>query len=220
MRGDPTVATMAKILFQTCLIFYLHFCSIFGNLWNYHKQNIWVESIRFFKKRGENMNIKWILIAISIAIAVGPIGVGLLMYQNNIAALIMPEEPKFIKEAQEFSNITGDTWHYNPTTHTASFSFPNPFSTTLTFNSISADVYCSEHNILVGHMSFSSPTNIPSKSSGLISLVITFTTQGEAHIIAYHGGTLNVDIRNMNINIQGITLRSKEPIEIGTISYP
>jgi len=163
-----------------------------------------------------NIHIKWILRAISLVILVVPICSGLLIYGGNLSALVMPEKTDFLKDTPQVEWIG-----YQASTHKLEFKFSNPWKMAIMFNSMSADVYCKDHNVLIGAINLPNPVTVQPKFSQKISLVITFSSTAQSHFINYHfGAGASAELRNMEFTVQGVKLTSNQPMDIGTIIYP
>jgi len=155
------------------------------------------------------MNIRWVLLAISVLIFVGPIGAALVIYRDNLAALVMPETPEFLTAAPEITYVGIDS--SNPLS--MRFKIENPYKMSLSLNSIGAEVFCSDHNTLLGFANETDSVSIPAKSTAIISLALTFTSQGVTHIQTSHLGTnFYIDLRDLELDVQGIKLHSEEQI--------
>jgi len=161
------------------------------------------------------MNIKWILVAISLVISFGPICAALVVHQSNLTALVMPENLGFLSETPKISV------EYQAATLTLNLRVSNPYDTDLTFESMEARIFCSTHDVEVGHISTQNPTTIRANSNAVIGLPITFTSTGQTHFLTAHSGaTVNAELRNLELMVQGIKLTSTQPISIGAITFP
>jgi len=168
------------------------------------------------------MNIKWVLLAISVVTFLGPMGAALVIYRDNLATLVVPETPEFMTVAPEIEYVGYQI--IDPLKPPSlKFKIANPYSINLRLNSISAKVFCSDHDTLLGFANETGSINIPAKSPAIISLVLTFTSEGDMHIITNHLGKNDfyVDLRGLALDIQGIKLRYEEQISrVGPIPIP
>jgi len=161
------------------------------------------------------MNIKWILLAISLAISFGPICAALVVHQSNLTALVMPENLGFLSETPKVSV------EYQAATQTLNLRVSNPYDTALIFESMEAKIFCSTHNVEVGQISTQNPTTIKANSNAIIGLPITLTSDGQTHFITAHSGTsVNAELRDLELTVQGIKLTSSQPMSIGAITFP
>ena len=161
------------------------------------------------------MNIKWILVAISLVISFGPICAALVVHQSNLTALVMPENLEFLSEMPKVSV------EYQAATQTLNLRVSNPYDTALVFESMEAKIFCSTHNVEVGHISTQNPTTIKANSNAIIGLPIILTSAGQTHFLSAHSGTaVNAELRDLELTVQGIKLTSSQPMSIGAIMYP
>lgn len=162
------------------------------------------------------MNIKWILLATSIVIIVCPIGGALLAYQGNLQALVLSEEPEFLSQSPDIKYLN---YNVNGSTINLRFNFYNPYSMDLTIYSIDAEVFCADHNAPLGFINETKSVKAASKSNATVTLALTYGTQALMHFLTNHLGetALRMELHNLEINVQGIKVRSEQPVDIGTL---
>jgi len=164
------------------------------------------------------MNIKWVLLAISILTSLGPIVAAVVIYQNNLMALVMPETSGLTAAAPSIEYEDCD--FSDPSKPLLRFKIENPYKINLKLDAIRAEVFCSNHNTQIGSARESSSVSIPSKSSKTVSLVLSYTSEGETHVLNSHLGKndLYLDLRDLTFEIQGLTLHFEQQIShIGPI---
>jgi len=165
------------------------------------------------------MNMKWILLAISVVIFVGPIGSALVIHRDNLAALVVPEAPEFMTATPKIEYVGYEIIDLSK--QLLKFEIVNPYRVKLRLNSISAEVFCSDHDVFLGFANETGSIDIRAKSSAIISLLLTFTSEGQTHILTNHlGKDIYVDLRGLALDIQGIKILYKEDIRVGPISIP
>jgi hypothetical protein len=168
------------------------------------------------------MSIKWVLTAISVLIFVVPICGALIDYQNDLAALVMPETPESLTQPSPNMEYVGYQITDPLKPPLLKFRIYNSYSVNLRLDSIGAEVFCSDHGTFLGFANGTGVVDIPAKSSEVIGLTLTLTSEGEAHIYHNHlGGDFYIDLRSLALNVQGIKIRYREQISrIGPIRIP
>jgi len=161
------------------------------------------------------MHIKWILLIISIAIVVGPIGGALLAYRDDLQALVVPETPEFMSKTPE---ITYLDYTISANTIKLRFKFVNSYNTNLSISSIDAEIFCVEHNVKLGFANETTPIEVTSKSSAIITLALN-VTQAKTHFLTEHVGktVVNIELRNLEVNVQGVKIRYTQAVDAGSI---
>jgi len=176
---------------------------------------------------GNCLNIGTILAAISIIIVVGPIAAAVIMYKDNLIALIMPD-------IEELTDKIGD---YFPRIEYVGYEIIDPessfrvmFNVTnnsdedLTFNTINFSAYCSQHEeVLLGYGHGEDfPLTISGRSSGILSLYVTCTKEGQTHIETHHRGDANFHaiLKNVLVVVQGVEVELGDEIDVGPIEIP
>lgn len=176
------------------------------------------------------MRIGLILFLISIIILLGPILIGILIYRENLVALVLPTEETMKNLEDTFQNLE-ETASFNYKDHEpvgsdslrVRFTISNPYAIDLTVQSVSAKAYCHDHNKYIGSVQGENmPLQIPAKSSRILNLIISYSSEGKADINAYHRGVNNLylDLKDMQLKIQGIEITSGEVIQIGPLLIP
>ena len=189
-----------------------------------------------------------ILILINVGAVVGPIAGVVVIYNNNLQEMVIPPEVQQIvgnaintitlTSPNNPSNATPDQSNssnvnlelpqyvsasFDPVakTVTAVFNFTNPFNVSLAINALSADVLCHAHSFMLGHAELSNPMEIPSMQTQDITVVFTYTDAAQQHFLSEHAGqsTVNVDLKNMTINISGITVETPEVYNVDIPIY-
>jgi hypothetical protein len=180
-----------------------------------------------------------ILILLNVGVIVGPIAGVVVVYHNNLLEMVVPPEVQQIvgntintitlsspdnrSNQGNPSNVNLElpqyvSASYDPIarTVTAVFNFTNPFNVTLAINSLSADVQCHAHGFLLGQAALSSPVEIASMQTADLTVVFTYSTAAEEHFQTEHAGqsTVNVDLKNITINISGITVETPETYNV------
>jgi hypothetical protein len=186
------------------------------------------------------------LLLISIGTILAPIGAVVVIYRDNLPNLVIPVE--LSSEDNLLSPIIGDFGGFgdvnvtdNLTTDhdsllapvfvdaqidaadrsfTITVNFTNTFSFNLTLNSLSAGVICHEHNYLLGNVSVNGPITIRSDETSQIYITGSWTQDAENHVSTMHEGqtSINVDLIDLTIDVNGINVHNKEPINIGGVA--
>ena len=180
-----------------------------------------------------------ILILINVGAIVGPIAGVVVIYRNNLQELVVPPEVQKIfgdtiktltlsspnnpsnpsSDQSNSSNVDLELPEYvsasvDPAgkTVTVVFNFTNPFNVSMTIYALSADVQCHAHSVLLGYAELSNPVEIPPMQTEDIVTVFTYTAAAQQHFQTEHAGqsTVNVDLKNITINVSGITVETPE----------
>jgi hypothetical protein len=177
------------------------------------------------------MRIGLILFLISIAVLLGPILIGLLIYRDNLFALILPTEETIRNLQDAFENLEETaSFTYKDYEIIGSdscrvrFTVSNPYNIDFTIQSLSMKAYCHDHNKYIGTVKGeNTPLLIPAKSSKILNLIISYSPEGKDDINTYHKGfnNLYLDLKDMHIEIQGIDITSTgEVSSIGPLYIP
>lgn len=153
------------------------------------------------------MQIKWVLLTISLILSLGPICGAILVYRGNLLALVTPTDIEFFENFSE--NLPQiELVDCNLTELTLTVNISNPLETTLHVDSVSAEIFCKTHSVHLGQLHESAPLDILPKTSGLFTLQLELTSAGEEHIQSLHDdGDIEIELRNFELCIQGITVR-------------
>ena len=168
------------------------------------------------------MNIKWVLTVISVLIFAVPMVSALIVYQNNLTALVVPKAPEFLMEQPPNMEYVGYQIIDLLKPPLLKFRIYNSYSIDLHLDSVIGEVFCSDHGIFLGFVNGTGVVNIPAKSSVVISLALVLTPEGKTHIYQYHlGGDFYIDLRGLALNVQGIKIQYKGQISgVGPIHIP
>jgi hypothetical protein len=183
------------------------------------------------------------LLLISIGTILGPVGVVVVMYRDNLPALVIPPQindlingnSDMIPHGDSFNNdnFTSEQDRFlTPVlinkqvdivarTFTLTVNFTDTFSFDLTLNSITAGIACADHNYLLGNVSVSGPIVIPQGQTAQITISGSWTQEAEIHIITHHLGanSVNVNLIDATIDVNGIIIQQSQPQNIGEISF-
>jgi LEA14-like dessication related protein len=160
------------------------------------------------------------LALISVAITAGPICGALIIYRDNLLAVVIPPQASDLLTdfTNKSPNATFVEYYYNASSQsvTLKINVTNPYSFDLTINSFSADVECREHHYHLGNVTSNVPQNIPKNSFALISVVMIWTQDAAKHFQTSHLGesSIFVDLVDSKVDVQGIAvqLQSRESI--------
>lgn len=153
-----------------------------------------------------------LLTVASIAITMGPISYGLIIYRDNLMDLVLPSEA--IEILNEFSkerpNATVVESNFNASMRTAliKIDLTNPYKFTLIVNSVSADVECNTDCFHLGRAVSEESRTIPAESTGSIIMNATWTPEAVNHVRSVHpcSSSIIVDFANLIVDVQGINV--------------
>lgn len=173
------------------------------------------------------MNLGIILAAISIIIVVGPIASAIVIYKDNPLALVIPDVEELTDKIEDYFptvEYVGYEIIDPESSFRVMFNITNNSDEDLTFNTINFSAYCSQHDeVLLGYgYGEGFPLTISGLSSGILSLHITFTIQGQTHIETHHRGDTNFHaiVKNVLVVVQGVEVDLGEEIDVGPIEIP
>jgi hypothetical protein len=178
-----------------------------------------------------------ILLLISIGTIVGPVGAVVVMYRDNLVQLVVPPQINdIINGNSAISNITQDNGKSGPggfltpvfvgaqidnvsRTFTVTVNFTNTFNLNLTLNGLSAGVVCSQHNYPLGNISINGVIEVLSGETTQITVSGAWNQDAENHFTTEHAGATAIDVNlvNLTIDVNGITVQQTEPISVGSV---
>jgi hypothetical protein len=182
-----------------------------------------------------------ILLLISIGTTVGPVGAVVVMYSDDLTALVVPPEIEDIFSGN--STLLADNLYQTgsgdgdlgtmgfvmPTFVSATVDAPTrTFSVTvnvtnilnydLTLNALNATVDLSQDSAELASIHLSSPVSIPAGQWSLVTVSGTWGEAAENYYFNNPGATsINVTLASATIDVNGIVVQMSEPIEIGEI---
>ena len=168
--------------------------------------------------------IRLLLTLITLAIAVGPLAGVLIVYQNNLLGLIVPPELIKIMNGNFFTEksfqppkFVGSQYDAASRTVTLTFNFSSPFN--MTFNSMSANVECAVHEVLLGHAALGKPITVRANETAMVTVTCTWTEDAISHFQSAHAGakSIDVDLVGLSINVKGINIQMNDRIRIPNV---
>ena len=183
-----------------------------------------------------------VLLLISIGTVAAPVGAVLVMYHDNLIEIVIPPE---INDIINSNNIiqdnlidvenggfegSGQSPSLMPTivdvqtdvisrTFSVTVNFTNTFNFNLTLNNLSANLECTQHHYVLGSANIRDSVFIPAGKTTLIVVTGFWTQDAESHFLSQHLGTtsIDVDLANLDIDVNGINIKQTEPINIGSV---
>ncbi|HJX24050.1 MAG TPA: hypothetical protein VJ574_06595 [Candidatus Bathyarchaeia archaeon] len=165
---------------------------------------------------------------ITIITIASPLLAALYQYRNDLTSLVVPQQGT----GYFLSSITrqAPSFEYkgykviNPGQSVSLiFSISNPSEASVIISSVSAALYCHEHGTFIGWVQGeNTPIEIPQRASSVLRLTLLFTPEGKTDIETYHAGhnDLYLDLKGVEIGIQGMTINYQEFGEIGPVEIP
>ena len=97
--------------------------------------------------------------------------------------------------------------------------FTNILGYNLTINGVSAQVVCTQHDYQLGSISIASLVSALANETTQITVSGSWTKDAENHILTQHPRATSVDVNlvELTINVNGITIQQCEPISVGYI---
>jgi hypothetical protein len=188
--------------------------------------------------------VKFALTILSIAIIVVPLAVEVYAYINDPVGMVIPPQiaslmnsnssgdnsgqqmPQTAQESStqnqtlpnfQFPQLVGQP-QYDPSTgaFSCSFNFTNPLTTQISLQQFSAEVV-GENNVLLGNVSITS-VNVAAGANAVVPLTGTLSQSAVNQLEAeYQSGSLNVSLKNVNMDLGGVTVHIDELNDIGQI---
>ena len=175
--------------------------------------------------------IKIALVLLTIAITVGPLVGVLIVYQDDLTALVFPPELKDVANGEigsiaatdfEAPTITQEP-QYNPETgdFSVAFNFTNPLPNEISVDQFSAQVKSKDNNSLLGNINLAQPINIDPGENGIIDVVGNLDAATLEQVKAQYeqNGTINVILENVDATIAGVTFHIDQ-LDLGSIQLP
>ncbi len=185
-----------------------------------------------------------ILLLISIGTVVGPVGAVAIVYRDDLSQLVITPQIRDIMNGNSNIFPQGNNGNQNgngnsdlgglmnPTfvsaqsdvatqTFSAVFRVTNSFNYDLTINSFSANALISQQQIPSGSISLANPVTVPAGQTSQLTLAGQWTQQAQDYIIANFPTSTSIDIfvKDVTININGITVESSGTIELGNVPF-
>ena len=170
--------------------------------------------------------IRLLLTLITLAIVVGPVVGIVILYQNNLLGLVVPPEVIEIvsgtfvtEESLKPPKLVSSQYDVSSRTVTLIFNFTNPFTFDLTIKSISANIECSVHTVLLGHATLDEPINVRASETAVITVLGTWTEDAISHFQSAHAGakSIDVDLVGLTIDVKGINIQMKDRVSIPNV---
>lgn len=186
-----------------------------------------------------------VLVLISIGTILGPVGAVVIIYHDDLTQLIITPEirdiidgksslvPNFNQHNNGISNNNGNSdlgGLMNPVfvsaqvdeatnTFSITFNITNSLSYDLTLNSFSANVEITENYHPAGIVSLSNPVTVIAGQTSQFTVSGSWTQDAQNYIVTNYPGTTSFEIHltNASINVNGITIQSPGPIDLGII---
>jgi len=172
------------------------------------------------------MNIGIVLTLISVLCTAGPLAGAVIVYQNNPVGLVVPPEINDIVGAN-FGNMSNLAMPqlvsaaYDASQHTETLvvNFTNPTNMTFTLKDAYAEVECHEDHVFLANATLVNPVTIGPCETVNATVVCVWTPQTEEYFQTMHAGAsaLNVDLTQLTINVNDITVTLSQPVEISNI---
>jgi hypothetical protein len=186
-----------------------------------------------------------VLVLISIGTILGPVGAVVIIYHDDLTQLIITPEirdiidgksslvPNFNQHNNGISNNNGNSdlgGLMNPVfvsaqvdeatnTFSITFNITNSLSYDLTLNSFSANVEITENYHPAGIVSLSNPVTVIAGQTSQFTVSGSWTQDAQNYIVTNYPGTTSFEmyLTNASINVNGITIQSPGPIDLGII---
>lgn len=172
------------------------------------------------------MNIGIVLTLISVLCTACPLVGAVVVYQNNPVGLVVPPQVNDLVGSGlgNMSNfampqLVSAVYDASQHTETLVLNFTNPMNMTFALKSAYAEVRCHEDQTFLANASLTSPVSIGPCETVDVTAVCAWTPQTESYFQTAHAGntTLNVDLTQLTINVNDVTITLSQPVEITNI---
>jgi hypothetical protein len=182
--------------------------------------------------------VKVALTLLSIAIVVGPLGFMVYEYRDNLLGIFIPPEFQSLlggsgsnsQQSSSTSNIAKSLSNfqmpqaigspaYNTTTGAFNypFNFTNPFDFPVALNQFSAEVV-GPNNETLGNVAIQ-PINIGAGQNAVINVAGNLSQSAVNQLESeFQSGNLNVSLKNVTVNVAGITVNIPSLSNIGSLT--
>ncbi len=171
------------------------------------------------------------LTILSVVIIVAPIAATVYLYRSNVTGLVLPPELRQITSGnmQESSfkpPMPAGQPQYDAATGIATFSFnfTNPLENIISVDTISAEVVCKDHGVVLGNVSIGQPMTIAPGETVIINACGVWTETALDHFRAYHSGPwdddINVGFKNLNVKMADVQIHLDELPDAGWVPLP
>jgi len=186
-----------------------------------------------------------ILLLITIGTTVGPVGAVVIMYRDNLPGLVVPPQVQELMSGNTAilaQNVINDDSNGDQGTTdlgTIGFVMPTFVSATvdataktftvtvnvtdflnydLTLKTINATVVNSDDNNPIASIQLTDSQTIAAGQSALVTVSGKWTQAAEEYYISHpNAESINVKLTDVAIDVNGVTVQTSQPIDIGTI---
>jgi hypothetical protein len=182
-----------------------------------------------------------ILFLISLGCILGPIGAVVVMYHDNIVQVVVPQELSNILSGNSTiinsqfingndSGNTGESGFLEPVyvsssydsstrTVTVTVNYTDAFGMDLMLKELAGTVVCAQDNYVLGTIGLAQPVELPANQTTQVTVTGSWSQDAENHIATQHAGAsaISVNIEDLTINVNDITVQQSAPISIGEI---
>ena len=170
--------------------------------------------------------VKLLLVLLSVAIVVGPIAGVLYFYRDNLSSLVLPPQINNLLQGNqtvpEFQPPQpSGAPQYNPQngTFTLSYTFTNPFDTTITITNLTGEVKAKDYNLILGNVTLKQPVSIAPKQTATLTTTGTIDPTAVSQIKAQNPNTTSVEVslEDVSVTAGGISVQIGEVPNVGQV---
>jgi hypothetical protein len=192
-----------------------------------------------FNRGNEMQAVSLILFLVSVGTILGPIGAVVVTNISDPVQMVIPAEIEntLLGDKGIFQgggggeggsgdsggigglltpDLVSQTVDITQRTFTLTVNFKNDFVFDLALNAFDAEIQDTNSGHIIGTLSLSNPVTIATGESALVTLQGSWTEQAESFIGQEQ--TINVNLVNLTIDVNGIIIELSEPYYIGEIS--
>ena len=162
-----------------------------------------------------------VLILFNIGAIATPIAGVVLLNYNDLSQIIIPTEVEEIVSNTIGTEESIELPQYVSSSHDQSsriahviFRFTNPLEFDLTLNTVSAKIFCLDHNVALGHAALDDAILIEKEETQEIVVNFIWTITAENHFLSQHVDESAVDVKlvDIELDVSGIIVEVPEEI--------
>ncbi len=167
-----------------------------------------------------------VLTLISVLCAAGPIVAVAIEYQSNPVELVAPPQVSNLVD-DTLMNLTNFqmpqlvSTNYDAASRSAVLvvNFTNPVNMDFKLNEAYAEVRNHEDQTFLANANLVNPVSITGGQTVNITISCAWSSQAESYFLTQHAGakTINVDLTQLTVNVNEITITLDQPIEIDNV---
>jgi hypothetical protein len=165
-----------------------------------------------------------LLVLLNVGSIVAPVAGVAIVYQDHIQDIVIPPQLTDMindtisvgADPRTLATLVSAEFDNASRTATLTVDFQNPLNYTLSLNSLTAEVQCTDHGFALGTFSLAGAVELPAAVSTPVILTCSWTQNAETHFNNQHQGasTVSLSLVGLSVNFNDITVQLTETITI------